>query len=207
MKKHTNRAKKLNVPSSFLHILLLLFGFATGYTSNEYISTTNPLPLQRQSVPSPATNQVPTVCFTPNKQCQTQLIEQIHKAKESIYVQAYSFTDREVTDALVKAAQRGVSVKVLLDKSNRNDHRSAKDMIMSNNIPLLFDYPPGIAHNKVMVIDQSTVITGSYNFSVSAYKRNTENLLVLNNKPLAKQYIQNWLKRWDISKERELSHG
>jgi phosphatidylserine/phosphatidylglycerophosphate/cardiolipin synthase-like enzyme len=51
-----------------------------------------------------------------------------------------------------------------------------------------------------MIIDAAKVISGSYNFSAAAYKRNTENLLIIRNAPLAKDYIQNWQGRWDVSK-------
>ena len=91
-------------------------------------------------------------------------------------------------------------VKVILDRSNRKDERSAKNILQDQKIPFRFDAPNGIAHNKIMIIDAAKVISGSYNFSAAAYKRNTENLLVIRNAPLAKDYIQNWQGRWDVSK-------
>ena len=54
---------------------------------------------------------------------------------------------------------------------------------------------------KFMIIDRSIVLTGSYNFSAAAYTRNTENLIILNNTDLSGDYIRNWYKRWDVSKE------
>src|SRR5690349_14337453 len=80
-----------------------------------------------------------------------------------------------------------------------NNKLSSKDLIIQSHLPLRFDFPSGIAHNKVIIIDHSTVLSGSYNFSSSAYTRNTENLLTLNSPGLAKEYIHNWLKRWDVS--------
>lgn len=108
--------------------------------------------------------------------------------------------DKESARALAAAAGRGVMVKVLLDRSNRKDERSAKSILLDQKIPLRFDAPNGIAHNKIMIIDAAKVISGSYNFSAAAYKRNTENLLIIHNAPLAKDYIQNWQGRWDVSK-------
>jgi phosphatidylserine/phosphatidylglycerophosphate/cardiolipin synthase-like enzyme len=51
-----------------------------------------------------------------------------------------------------------------------------------------------IAHNKVIVIDGETVITGSFNFTKAAEENNAENLLIINDKKLAEQYIKNWQK-------------
>jgi len=182
--------------------LLIFVGFAAGCATNQFIDPASRPPHQEIYKPSiPLKNEAVSVCFTPNKQCQMQIISEINKAKASILVQAYSFTDRDIAQALVTAAQRGVQVQVLLDKSNRNDKRSAKDIITQNNLPLRFDAPQGIAHNKIMIIDAASIISGSYNFSAAAYTRNTENLLVLNSPDLAKEYSQNWQKRWDLSKE------
>jgi phosphatidylserine/phosphatidylglycerophosphate/cardiolipin synthase-like enzyme len=195
--------QSLKVSSSVLYTVLILIGFGAGVTTKVFVplQPNPPAPQHTFLQNSPVANQSVSVCFTPNKQCQSQIISEINNAKNSIYVQAYSFTDESIAQALVDASKRGVNVKVLLDRSNKNDGRSAKDVILINGIPLRFDAPSGIAHNKVLVIDQATVITGSYNFSASAYKRNTENLLIINNQSLAQQYLQNWFKRWDFAKK------
>ncbi len=194
------RIKKLKAPSFPLVIASFLIGFGGGYTAKEFIH----LPSKVLAVPvhssSPLSENSVAVCFTPNKRCQSKIIDEIDAARKSIYVQAYSFTDTDIAHTLVKATMRGVEVKVLLDKSNRNDERSAKNILLYQKIPLRFDAPSGIAHNKIMIIDEAKVISGSYNFSAAAYKRNTENLLVIHNPALAQTYIQNWHARWQVSK-------
>jgi|GEM_PF-546962 len=197
-----NRFKPIKIPPNIRHVLLIFIGFAAGYAANQFV---DPVHFQFHQEAYPPSAHLKggetSVCFTPNKQCQMQIISEINKAKDSIFVQAYSFTDRDIAQALVEAAKKGVKVQVLLDKSNRNDKRSAKNLIIQHNLPLRFDSPPGIAHNKIIIIDNQTVISGSYNFSAAAYTRNTENLLVLNSPELAKEYIYNWLKRWEVSRE------
>lgn len=145
-------------------------------------------------------SEYPLVCFTPNNKCQSHIIDHINDAKKSIKLQAYSFTDPMIANALVEAHKRGVDVRLILDKSNVNDNRSSKDIVMSAGVPVRFDYPTGIAHNKVMIIDEENLITGSYNFSQNAYKNNTENLLILVDHDLCKSYIDNWNIRWGKSK-------
>jgi phosphatidylserine/phosphatidylglycerophosphate/cardiolipin synthase-like enzyme len=63
-------------------------------------------------------------------------------------------------------------------------------------IELREDGKHAIAHNKVMVIDQSIVITGSSNFTNAAATQNAENLLVLWSTDLADQYRAQWLNHW-----------
>ena len=197
-----NRIKPTKIPPATLKMLLIFIGFSAGYTTNHFVDPVRLQPQQESYQPSVSLKEgAISVCFTPNKKCQMQIIREVNKAKDSIFVQAYSFTDRDIAQALIGAAQRGVQVQVLLDKSNRNDKHSAKDVVIQNNLPLRFDSPSGIAHNKVMIIDRSIVLTGSYNFSAAAYTRNTENLLIFNSPDLAGDYIHNWYKRWDVSKE------
>ena len=197
MKRH----KKFKSPSMPLFVTLLVIGFSAGYATKELTQERLPdVSRQQNPIPICLNEKSVVVCFTPNKQCQSKIIHEIEGAKKSIYVQAYSFTDKEIATALVRAATRGVDVKVLLDKSNRKDNRSAKGILLHQNIPLRFDAPSGIAHNKIMIIDETIVISGSYNFSAAAYKRNTENVLVINNSPLATTYIQNWHARWQVSR-------
>lgn len=142
----------------------------------------------------------PQVCFTPNKNCQILILKILKEAKKSIHIQAYSFTDPEIGVILQEAFLKKVTIKILLDKSNRKDKRSLQHTLKPLGISIRYDHLPGIAHNKVIIVDEKILITGSYNFSKSAYSRNAENVLVVNNQPLATLYLQNWHKRWEKSR-------
>jgi phosphatidylserine/phosphatidylglycerophosphate/cardiolipin synthase-like enzyme len=83
-------------------------------------------------------------------------------------------------------------VEVILDKSQRKDEYSSATFLFNAGIPTKIDAKHAIAHNKVMVIDVETVITGSFNFTKSAEENNAENLLVIRDKKLAERYIKNW---------------
>ena len=62
----------------------------------------------------------------------------------------------------------------------------------SADIRTLVDGDHAISHNKIMVIDNDTVITGSFNFTTAAETSNAENLLVIQDKTLAQRYTENW---------------
>lgn len=134
------------------------------------------------------------VYFSPKGGAADAIVRELGKAKTEILVQAYSFTHKDIAKALVDAKKRGVRVEIILDKSNRSKKYSAGDFTAHMGIPTYIDAQHAIAHNKVMVIDQETVITGSFNFTKAAEEKNAENLLILKNKDLAKQYIDNWEK-------------
>ena len=58
--------------------------------------------------------------------------------------------------------------------------------------PVYYDFMHAIAHNKIIIIDGATVLTGSFNFTDAAEKNNAENLLILHSKKLASRYLENW---------------
>jgi phosphatidylserine/phosphatidylglycerophosphate/cardiolipin synthase-like enzyme len=93
----------------------------------------------------------------------------------------------------LSAYKRGVKVEVILDKSQRKEKYSSADFLAHSGIRTLIDSAHAIAHNKIMIIDGETVITGSFNFTKAAEEKNAENLLVIWDKALAEKYIKNWL--------------
>lgn len=141
----------------------------------------------------------PEVCFTPGQNCTGELVQIIDRAKSSILVQAYSFTSKPIAYALADAKQRGVEVKVILDKSQLKERNSMLPYLARQHIPIWIDDRVAIAHNKVMVFDGQLVSTGSFNFTNSAQKRNAENLLILSDASLAQQYSRNWYHRQTLS--------
>ena len=107
-------------------------------------------------------------------------------------VQAYSFTSAPIAKALVDAHKRGVKVEIVLDKSQRTEKYSGADFVAHAGIHTYIDAKHAIAHNKIMIIDGKTILTGSFNFTKAAESSNAENLLVINDPQLATQYTANW---------------
>ena len=132
------------------------------------------------------------VYFTPGNRVEMAIAEVIAAARQRILVQAYSFTNPLIVQALAEAKSRGVDVIVLLDKSNRNQKYSAADFTSHSGLETLIDDKHAIAHNKVMIIDDQIVITGSYNFTRAAEKSNAENLVIIESVPIAEKYLRNW---------------
>jgi phosphatidylserine/phosphatidylglycerophosphate/cardiolipin synthase-like enzyme len=132
------------------------------------------------------------VWFSPGGGCTDAIVGELNKAKKEILVQAYSFTSQPIAKALVDAHKRGVSTEIILDKSQRTEKYSAADFTAHMEVPTYIDDAHAIAHNKIMIIDKETVITGSFNFTKAAEERNAENLLIIRSKQLAKDYLDNW---------------
>lgn len=134
------------------------------------------------------------VCFAPYDNCTSQIINAISQAKRQILVQAYSFTSVPIAKALVNAKNKGVEVKIILDKSQITAKYFAVKFFTNHGISPSIDYKPAIAHNKTMIIDNEIVVTGSFNFTKAA-RENAENLLIIYDTGLAKKYTVNWQNR------------
>jgi phosphatidylserine/phosphatidylglycerophosphate/cardiolipin synthase-like enzyme len=133
-----------------------------------------------------------SVYFSPKGGCTKAIVNELDSAKKTILVQAYSFTSAPIAKALRDAHKRVVRVEVVLDKSNKTAKYSSADFLLNASIPTLIDSAHAIGHNKVMVIDDEIVITGSFNFTKAAEDNNAENLLILRDKALAEKYTANW---------------
>ena len=132
------------------------------------------------------------VYFSPRGGCQDAIVREVDGATESIHVQAYSFTSTPTARALSQAKKRGVKVEVMLDAGRVTENYSEATFFAHQGISVFADGKHQIAHNKVMVIDGATVITGSFNFTKAAEESNAENLLVLRSREIAAKYEKNY---------------
>lgn len=123
--------------------------------------------------------------------CQSKIIKEINAMEEVIYVQAYSFTSVDIASALVRAAKRGVKVRVLLDKENESKPSEAMRMLIDNGIEVKIRHISGISHNKI-IVSNKVLITGSYNFTKAANERNDENIVIIHNPEVARKFIKHW---------------
>lgn len=152
------------------------------------VSCSLPLQSQEKLVSCPSL----TVYFSPKGGAEEAIVKELDNAKTSIQVQAYSFTSAPIAKALVAAHEKGVKVEIILDKSNLAAQYTSGPFVAKAGIPTKMDAAHPIAHNKIMIIDGETVITGSFNFTKQAEEKNAENLLVIRDKNLAARYIENW---------------
>lgn len=185
---------KLKLP---LIVIAFLGGIALGVGYNELYTPVSPTAWHTTHTEADTIN----VCFTPPSGCGSLIAKEIAKAKESIYVQAFGLTSQKIVEQLIQAKQNGVQIHVLLDRSNLSDKYSKMSELKRAGIEVSIDRVPGIAHNKVMIIDKTKVITGSFNFTNAADTRNAENVLLIENSDIAATYLRSWYNRKEKVKE------
>ena len=117
---------------------------------------TSPAQPYRQTATPSGTIPLPETYFSPKGGCTQAIVRELKAARQSILIQAYSFTSAPIAAALVEAARRGVLIEVVLDKSNKTGKYSAADFVAHAGIPTWLDEKHAIAHNKVMILDEAT---------------------------------------------------
>ena len=138
------------------------------------------------------------VAFSPWDDAEALLLKTLAEARFEVYVQAYLLTSRNVAEGLIEAKGRGVRVFVLADGANvAGSDISQVPRLAAAGIPVALETRYSAAHNKVMIIDPEhagcAVVTGSYNYTATARRKNAENLIVLKGDgALARAYLANW---------------
>jgi phosphatidylserine/phosphatidylglycerophosphate/cardiolipin synthase-like enzyme len=157
------------------------------------------------ALPAPAAVVLPgsgTVefAFTPGDAIDDRLVALVDTAQREVLVQAFSFTQRRLARALIAAHRRGVAVAVLADRTQALETpQSAVGELAAAGLPVWLDGRHAAAHNKVLIVDaalpRATTVTGSYNFTVAAQKRNAENVAIFRDNPgVAQAYRDNFLR-------------
>lgn len=169
----------------FLLIFILLFTCAFPLTSLSY----------GQNLSEP-TSQI-KVLFSPQDNCAQEIVSAIDNARSYVYAAMYYFTSRPIAQALVKAKDRGVDVKVCLDEEQPHYEYTKSKFLENKGVNIRLISGSGIMHNKFCIIDDYITITGSYNWTVSADLKNDENVLIIKSRELARIYREQFDKFWD----------
>lgn len=140
------------------------------------------------------------VGYSPEGTAEGLVLTAIHDARSYIRLAAYTFSAPAIARELVDARRRGIDVAVIVDQkeSHAKSQQAALNLLVTAGIPTrtISVYP--IHHDKYMVIDGTSVETGSFNYSSAASRRNSENAVLLSGCPaLARSYLAHWQSRWD----------
>lgn len=134
--------------------------------------------------------------FSPDDSSAERIIHLILEAETSIVFMYYAFTSDGIADALLYQAAQGLEVRGVVDAYQESSGTGGEYQRMrQGGLDVLLDGHPEKMHHKVLVIDGSIVITGSYNLTRSAEIKNDENTLVIHDPDLAEIYLAefNWI--------------
>lgn len=130
-----------------------------------------------------------TPLFSPKDKIITKnILPLIDNAKNYIYIPAFILTHDGLSASLVKAKNRGVDIKLIIDATNPNNSRSKVKYLRQANISVKVENYAGKLHSKSIIIDDKYIISGSMNFSKSGENKNDENCLIILDERLARYY-------------------
>jgi len=146
------------------------------------------------------------VAFTPADDVAGMIVERIGRARLSVRMQAYLFTDRRIANALLAARKRGVEVEVIGDAAQRDSgglpHLKA---LARAGARVYLNGAHAAAHDKIVIVDgesaAAAVITGSYNFTLAAQARNAENVVVISgSRAVTDRFVENFARHRERSR-------
>ena len=136
-------------------------------------------------------------CFSPIESCDQKLISVINTAKKTLDIAIFSITHPEIAESIVKAKQRGVKVRMVVDKGQSSGTRSQTDELVSSQVSIKIGNSGKIMHDKYCIIDNKILETGSFNYTMNATLFNTENQIYITDKKVIKKYKVNFERLWD----------
>ncbi len=134
--------------------------------------------------------------FSPGESCRKAIIEQIDHANKRLKICVFTISDDRITDAIRKAYHKGVDVKIITDNDKSNDIGSDVIRLAQEGIPIKMDSTSNHMHHKFMVVDELLLLTGSYNWTLSAARFNQENIVLSSEAGVVKSFLNEFDKLW-----------
>ena len=143
----------------------------------------------------------PVICecyFFPNPANEQRVVNMFRTCKKTLDVAIFTFTRDSIAQAILEAYQRGVKVRCIGDDGNSKVKGSDVRLLASVGIPCKTDNNLRFhMHNKMAILDNSVVITGSFNWTSQAVNKNQDNILFIEDKNIANQYTDYYNQIWN----------
>jgi phosphatidylserine/phosphatidylglycerophosphate/cardiolipin synthase-like enzyme len=137
------------------------------------------------------------VYFSPGMDCLNAINHTLQKARNHIKICVFTISDDRITENIIACHQSGIKVQVITDDDKTNDKGSDIYKMHQAGVPIRTDETPNHMHHKFAIVDDSILITGSYNWTRSAERYNHENVLITYDQGSIKAYDQEFDKLWE----------
>ncbi|HEY7022757.1 MAG TPA: phospholipase D-like domain-containing protein [Ktedonobacterales bacterium] len=137
--------------------------------------------------------------FSPVDEVVDKLVAQVNGAQHSIKFMMFTFTQKDITNAMIARSKAGVQVEGVIE--NRGASQGSAPVFACAHVPAKLDGNKYTMHHKVVIIDDKTVITGSFNFTQTANDANDDNVLIINSPAVATLYNQEFDKVYGQAKD------
>ena len=143
----------------------------------------------------------PSICecyFFPNPENEIKVVNMLRSCKKTLDIAIFTFTRDSLCNAVKEAFDRKIKVRIIADDVCSNMWGSDIRVLAAYGIEIKTDDSIKYhMHHKFAVLDESVVITGSFNWTAQAIKYNQENVFFYENKTIAQQYTEEFNKLWN----------
>ena len=127
----------------------------------------------------------------------------VETTRLSIHAALYRFNNQRLAHALQQAHTRGAEIRLVIDRNKYEESQSTRRILAESSFPFRLTYGRDGAgskmHHKFVLLDELTVVTGSYNWTFASEEQNYENLLILRDPRLVATYREEFDALWEIA--------
>jgi len=145
-----------------------------------------------------------TAFFSPGESCVEVIIHQIRHAVRRAHICVFTISDDRVAEAIMTSHKKGLDIKIITDNEKSSDLGSDIHRLAKAGIAVKMDNTPNHMHHKFMVVDESSLLTGSYNWTRSAARYNHENIVLIRESGVVRSFLKEFERLW---KEMNLYRG
>ena len=136
--------------------------------------------------------------FSPGDECRRKIIDLCHQAKQSIDICVFTISDDTLSEAIYKAHQRGIKVRIITDNDKSGDLGSDVDDLAAKGVNVRMDQSPNHMHHKFAVFDNAILLNGSFNWTRSASRYNQENIVVSGEVAIVDDFQRKFEALWSL---------
>lgn len=175
---------------------IIIIGFSVFHKTNTMQQNTTPTETTASAIDTKY--YFPRAGQAPDK----ELINIINSSEKTLDIAIYSLTKQNIVNAIAKAQERGVTVRIITDKQESNSKYESKELayLKKSNISIKINTHSGLMHLKTTIADNKIVTTGSYNYTEAATNKNDEVLVVINNNDIASDWDKEFERMWNDNK-------
>ncbi|NDK57674.1 phospholipase D-like domain-containing protein [Pontibacter fetidus] len=134
--------------------------------------------------------------FSPGEDCLNAIISAIDLTQQSMKICVFTISDDRISDAIVRAYQRGISIKIITDNYKLHDLGSDIKELAKIGLEVWVDKTKSHMHHKFAIFDEVRVLTGSYNWTRSAAMYNHENIVITDNLTIVQDFSREFDRLW-----------
>ncbi len=137
------------------------------------------------------------VYFSPGEECPRSVAGLLRRARKRVEICVFTITDDRISDAILEAHARGVTLRIVTDNDKAADEGSDVARLLAAGVPLRVDRTEYHMHHKFALFDGAILLTGSYNWTRSASLFNDENFIVTDDPRFLVPFAERFERLWD----------